>query len=77
MGDEHFGERRFLMDHPNDADFLQPDDDRIRHGRDRRHAPRLSGKTSFTEEVLGAKNGHHGFLALLRNDETFTLPFWM
>jgi hypothetical protein len=35
---------------------------------DRRYAPHLPGKTSFTEEIVRSKHCNDGFLALLRND---------
>jgi hypothetical protein len=48
MGDEHLGERWFLMDHADNRRFLQSHDDGVRHRRDRRYALHLPGQTSFT-----------------------------
>src|SRR5580700_6946775 len=67
MGNEHLGERWFLMDHAENSRFFQPHDDGVHYGRDRRYAPRLPGKTSFTEEIVRSKHCDDGFLALLRN----------
>src|ERR1700731_975293 len=67
MGNEHLGERWFLMDHAENSRFFQPHDDGVRHRRDRRYAPRLPGKTSFTDELVRSKNCDDCFLALLRN----------
>ena len=75
MGNEHLGERRLLMDHADNSRFFQPHDDGVRHGRDRRDALRLPGKTSFTEEFVRSKNCDDGFLALLRNDGDLHLAF--
>ena len=68
MGNEHLGERWLLMDHADNRCFFQPHDDGFRHRRHRRYAPRLPGKTSFTEEFVRSKHCDDGFLALLRND---------
>ena len=56
------------MDHAENSRFFQAHDDGVRHRRDRRYAPRLPGKTSFTEEIIRSKHCDDGFLALLRND---------
>jgi hypothetical protein len=68
MGNEHLGERWFLMDHAENSRFFQPHDDGVRHRRDRRYALRLPGQTSFSEEIVRSKNCDDCFLALLRND---------
>ena len=68
MGNEHPGERRLLLDHPDNSRFFQAHDDRVRHRRDRRDPLRLPGKTSFTEEIVRSEHRNNGFLALLRND---------
>jgi hypothetical protein len=48
MGNEHLGERRFLVDHADDRRFFQPHDETFRHGRRRRYPLRLPGETAFT-----------------------------
>jgi Beta-lactamase len=75
MGNEHLGERWFLMEHADNGRFFQSDDDGFRHCRDRRYPQSLSGQTSFTEEVVRSKNCDDGFLALLRNDGDLHLAF--
>jgi hypothetical protein len=59
--------RWFLMNHRTIAAFSRHDD-RFGHRRDRRYALRLTGKTSFTEEIVRLQHCDDGFLALLRND---------
>src|ERR1700724_1981868 len=68
MGNEHPGERWLLMDHADNRRFFQAHDNGVHYRRDRRYAPRLPGKTSFTEELVRSKNCDDCFLALLRND---------
>src|ERR1700730_9291544 len=68
MGNEHLGERRFLLNHAENSRFLQSHDDGASHRRDRRYALRLPVKTSFTEELVRSMNCDDCFLALLRND---------
>jgi hypothetical protein len=75
MGNEHLGERWFLMDHADNSRFLQSHDDGFRHRQDRRYALRLPGQTSFPEEFVRFKNCDDGFLALLRNDGDLHLAF--
>jgi hypothetical protein len=62
------GERWLLLNHADNSRFFQAHDDGVRHRRERRYAPRLPGKTSFTEEIIRSKHCDDGFLALLRND---------
>jgi hypothetical protein len=64
MGNEHVGERWFLMDHPDNS-----------QSRGRRYALRLPGQTSFAEEFVRSKNCDNRFLALLRNDGNLHLAF--
>src|SRR4249919_682648 len=64
IGNEHLGKRRLNMDHANDRRFLQPHDDRVRHCRDRRNAPRLSGQAHLSEEIVRSENRDDCFLAL-------------
>ena len=73
MGDEHLGERWFLMDHAENRRFFQSHDDGVRHRRGRRYPVPLSGQTSFTEEIVRTKNCDDGFLASLRNDRDLYL----
>ena len=68
MRNEQFGECRFLMDHPDNRRFFQTSDDRIRHGRDRRDALRLPGKTALAEEIVRTKYCDNRLPALLGND---------
>ena len=68
MGNEHLGECGFLMDHADNGRLFQSHDNGVRHGRDRRDALRLPGKTSLAEEFVRSKDGDDGFLALLGND---------
>ena len=75
MGDEHLGERWFLMDHADNSRFFQSHDDGVRHRRDSRYALHLPHQTSFTEEFVRPKNCDDGFLALLRNDGDLHLAF--
>ncbi len=75
MGNEHLGERWFLMDHADNSRFFQSHDDGVRHRRNRRYALRLPGQTSFTKEFVRSKNCDDGFLALLRNDSDLHLAF--
>ena len=77
MGNEHFRECRFLMDHLDNSCFFQSSDDRVGHGRDRRYPLRLPGKTPLAEEVVRTKNCDNRFLALLGTTVSFALPFWM
>src|ERR1700731_4798266 len=67
MGNENLGERWLPMDHADNRRFFQGHDDGVHYRRDRRYAPRLPGKTSFTEELVRSKYCDDGFLALLRN----------
>src|SRR4029077_19422039 len=67
MGNEHPGERRLLMDHADNSRFFEANDDGAHHRQDRRYAPHLPGKTSFTEKIVRSKHCDDGFLALLRN----------
>jgi hypothetical protein len=71
MGNEHLGERWFLMDHPDNSRPLYSGDDRLHHGRDGRYTQRLPSKTSLAEEFVRSKNGGYCFLPLLRNDGDF------
>jgi hypothetical protein len=75
MGDEHLGERWFLMDHADNSRFLQSHNDGVRHRRDRRYALHLPGQTSFTEELVRTQNCDDGFLTLFRNDGDLHLAF--
>src|ERR1700730_1051396 len=68
MGNEHLGERWLLMDHADNRRFFQAHDNGVHYRRDRRYAPRLPGKTSFTEELVRSKHCDDCFLALLGND---------
>src|SRR5665213_4031502 len=68
MGNEHFGECRFFVDHLDDRRLFQPHDDAVRHGRDGCYALRLPGKTSFAEKLTRSKDCDDCFLTLLRND---------
>src|ERR1700686_767801 len=68
MRNEHLGECRFLMDHPDNGRLFQADNAGVRHGRDRRDTLQLPGKTSLAEELLHSEDCDDGFLALLRND---------
>ena len=63
------------MDHVDNRCLLQSRDDGIRHGRDRRYALRLPGKTSLAEEIVGTENCDDRFLALLGNDGELRLAF--
>ena len=63
------------MDHIDNGRLLQPHDDGVRHGRDRRDALRLPGKTSFAEEFIRSENCDDRFLALLGNDGDLHLAF--
>ena len=73
MGNEHLGKRRLNMDHANDRRFLQPHDDGVRHCRDRRDAPSLSGQTRLSEEIVCSENCDDCFLALLRYNRDLDL----
>jgi hypothetical protein len=75
MGNEHLGERRFLLDHADNSRSFQSDDDGFHHRRDRRYSQSLSGQTSFTEEVVRSKNCDDRFLALVRSDGDLHLAF--
>src|SRR6202040_2911305 len=68
MANEHPGERWLSMDHADNSRFFQAHDDGVHHRQDRRYAPHLPGKTSFTEEIVRSKHCDDGFLALLRNN---------
>src|SRR5580692_2851662 len=68
MRNEHLGECRLLMDHPDNGRLFQPDNEGVCHGRDRRDPLHLPGKTSLAEEFVSAQNCDDGFLALLGND---------
>ena len=76
MGNEHFGERWFLMDDADYSSLFYSGDDGIHHGRDRRDALHLPGKTSFTEEFVCSKNCDDRLLPCSETTVTFTLPFW-
>ncbi len=75
MRNEHFGECRFLMDHPDNRRFFQSHDDGFRHGRDRRDTLRLPGKTCLAEELVRTENCDNRFLAVLGNDGELHLAF--
>src|ERR1700730_10554708 len=75
MGNEQLGERWVLMDHAENRRFLQEHDDGFRHRPDRRYALRLTGQTTFTDEIVRSQNCDDGFLALLRNDGDLHLAF--
>ena len=47
----------------------------VRHGRDRRYALRLPGKTSLAEEFVRTEDCDDRFLALLGNDGELHLAF--
>ena len=75
MGNEFFGECRFLTDYLNDCGFFQSRDDGVGHGRDRCNALRLPGETSLAEEFVSPKNCYDGLFALLGNDGELRLAF--
>ena len=75
MRNEHFGECRFLVNHPDNSRLFQPRDDGVRHDRDRRDTLHLPSEASFAEELIRSKNGDDRFLALLGNDGELRLAF--
>ena len=75
MGNEHLGERWFLMDDIDNSRLFQSHDHGFRHGRGRRYALGLPGEASFTDEFVRPKNCDDGFPALLRNDRELRLAF--
>ena len=75
MGNEHFGERWFLMNHAYNSRLFYSSDEGVCHGRNRRYAQHLDGKTSFTEKVVLSENCDDCFLALLRDDGDLHLTF--
>jgi hypothetical protein len=75
MCNEQFRECRFLMNYSGNSRFFQSRDDGVGHGRDRCYAFRLSGQTSFAEEIIRTKNRDDRFLALLGNDGELGLAF--
>jgi hypothetical protein len=68
MSNEHLGERGLPMNDTDNSRFLQSYDRGLRHARNRRYATRLSGETTFAEEIVPSKKRHHRFLALFRNN---------
>jgi len=54
---------------------LKPRDRAIGQRGSAGHALRLAGQGSFAKEVAGPQNGHHSFLALLRDDRELDLTF--
>ena len=75
VGNEHLGERWFFMDHADNSRLFYSGDDSVRHGRDRRDALHLPGKTSFAEEVVRSEYCDDCLLALLRDDGDLHLAF--
>jgi hypothetical protein len=75
MRNEHLGERWFLMDDADYSRLFYSGDHGVHHGRNRRDALHLPGKTSFTEEVVRSKNCDDCFLALLRSNGDLHLAF--
>ena len=75
MGNEHFGERWFLMDHADDSRLFYSGNDGVHYGRNRRYTQRLPGKTSLAEEFVCSKNCDDRFLPLLRDDGDLYLAF--
>ena len=68
MRDEHFRETRLAVEHARHLRLVHSRQPAIAHGKGRGHAQRLTGQTSFAEELAGAQSRDDGFLAFLGRD---------
>jgi len=66
--DKKFGKPGLVMEHADDARFVQPHDHAFRHRRDRRYAPRLAGQATLAAELVRSKNCDDRFFPLIGND---------
>jgi len=73
VGNEHFREGWFVMDHADDGSLVQAHDNAVDQSRNGRYALRLAGKAGFTEEFVRIKNCDDGLFTLLRNDSDLDL----
>jgi hypothetical protein len=63
------------VQHRDDGRFFEAHDRALRGGDSRRHAQRLTGKTSLAKKVADTQDGEDRFFALLGQDPQLDLAF--